>query len=126
MGFVRNPVGFGGEGPLMKGRVPLMESAPGAGCLSRLMLSASLPEIALRRHPVPGAFVGGECCVSAGEKCLQEAMAVPWLGGVPSMKYAREVGTFLGSCCPLTLPEIACGGTGFPGVQGSRLLCRGW
>ena len=81
--------------------VPSMESALGAGYLPRLMLSASLPEIALRRHPAPGAFVGGECCVSAGEKCLQEAMDVPWLGGVPSMKYAREVGTFLGSCCPL-------------------------
>mgnify|MGYP006916668860 CR=1 FL=1 len=35
-----------------------MESAPGAGYLPRLMLSAALPEIALRRHPAPGAFVG--------------------------------------------------------------------
>ena len=99
-----------------------MESAPGAGYLPRLMLSAALPEIALRRHPTPGAFVGGECCVSAGEKCLQEAMDVPWLEGVPSMKYAREVGTFLGSCCPLVLPEIACGGTRFPGFQTAMVV----
>lgn len=33
------------------------------------------------------------------------------------MKYAREAGTFLGSCCPLALPEIACGGTRSPGFQ---------
>ena len=44
--------------------VPSMESAPGAGYLPRLMLSAALPEIALRRHPAPGAF--GEC----GKWCL--------------------------------------------------------
>ena len=43
-------------------------------------------------------------------------MCLGWKG-VPSMKYAREVGTFLGSCCPLALPEIACGGTRFPGFQ---------
>ena len=66
---------------------------------------------------LPGLSSGREHCVSAGEKCLQEAMDVPWLEGVPSMKYAREVGTFLGSCCPLVLPEIACGGTRFPGFQ---------
>ncbi len=33
-----------------------MGSASGAGYFPRLMLSASLPEIALRRHPTPGAF----------------------------------------------------------------------
>ena len=33
------------------------------------------------------------------------------------MKHAREPGTFLGSCCPLALLEIACGGTRFPGFQ---------
>ena len=38
------------------------------------------------------------------------------------MKYAREPGTFLGSCCPLTLTEIACGGTRFPGFQTAMVV----
>ena len=84
MGFVRNPVGFGGEGPLMKGRVPSMESAPGAGCLSllarsafdearpgsgylpRLMLSAYASRNRLWRHPLPGLSEGDGCALVGG------------------------------------------------------------
>ena len=38
------------------------------------------------------------------------------------MKYARDAGTFLGSCCPLALPEIACGGPRFPGFQTAMVV----
>ena len=116
MGFVRNPAGGRreafDEGERLRWRAP---REPGTFLGSCCPLRSQKSRCGGTR--LPGLSSGREYCVSAGEKCLQEAMDVPWLEGVPSMKYAREVGTFLGSCCPLVLPEIACGGTRFPGFQ---------
>ena len=122
MGFVRNPVGFGG-------RVVepwLARSAfDGGRPVSRVPSSAHAvrcaPRNRLWRHPAPGAFRRRWLCLG-WRRCLRwgapfgPSAFLCWRG-VPSMMYAREPGTFLGSCCPLVLPEIACGGTRFPGFQ---------
>ena len=81
------------------------------------MLSASLPEIALRRYPAPGAFVGarvlclgwrevpsgGDGCALVGGSAFDEVR--PGSGYLPRLMLSAS------------LPEIACGGTRFPGFQ---------
>ena len=89
-----------------------MGSAPGAGYLPRLMLSASLPEIACGGTRFPG---------------FRKVMAVPWLEEVSSLGDAPGAGYLPRLMLSAALPEIALRRHPVPGAfVGGRVLCLGW
>ena len=92
----------GGDGCALVGGSAFDEVRPGSGYLPRLMLSASLPEIACGGTRFPG---------------FQKVMAVPWLDEVPSMESAPGAGYLPRLMLFASLPEIACGGTRLPGLS---------
>ena len=92
----------GGDGCALVRGSAFDEVRPGSGYLPRLMLSASLPEIACGGTRFPG---------------FQKVMAVPWLDEVPSMESAPGAGYLPRLMLFASLPEIACGGTRLPGLS---------
>ena len=101
----------GGDGCALVGGSAFDEVRPGSGYLPRLMLSASLPEIACGGTRFPG---------------FQKVMAVPWLDEVPSMESAPGAGYLPRLMLSAALPEIALRRHPAPGAFRRRGLSELW